>query len=249
MNIKPKITQQELETIERYLDNEMTAAEQESFNATLSQDATLQQLVNEVRALRDGVEAASIKELLETFHSEIPQAHSKVVQEPNLMLPRKKNSRFYWGVAASIVVLFGLYWILAEKNINEALYAAHFQPDPGLPTTMGTSDNYEFFDAMVDYKLGNYQQAIQKWETQLQGKPENDTLHYFLGVAKLALNREGAAISHLEKVMVQSQSIFIEDTYYYLGLAALKKGNVEAAKTYLEKSGSSASRDVLEDLP
>ncbi len=180
MNEHSPITQHELETIERYLDNEMSASEQEDFIRSISEEPRFQQKINEVRALRDGIETASLKETLDDFHKEIPLAHSKVVHKPNIIERPRRNRTVYLAVAAVAIVLIGLWQFLASGDGTEALYAEHFTPDPGLPTTMSTSDEYSFYDGMVDYKMGDYATAITKWELLLPNKPTNDTLHYFL---------------------------------------------------------------------
>src|SRR5690606_23244373 len=105
---------------------------------------------------------------------------------------------------------------------NQKLYAEFFVPDPGLPTTMSSTNNYTFFDAMVNYKQGDYKTAIKKWETLEAANTENDTLIYFLGVAHLAKGNTEDAISYLEKSKDFKDSVFKNDAYYYLGMAHLK---------------------------
>ena len=114
------------------------------------------------------------------------------------------------------------------------MFLEYFSPDPGLPTVMGNNDNYPFYEAMVDYKEGNYDVAIKKWRGLLVSKPNNDTLNYFLGVAHLANDDSKSAIPYLEKIDV-SESFFGKDAKHYLGLAHLKSGDIEKAKALLEK--------------
>ncbi len=88
---------------------------------------------------------------------------------------------------------------------------------------------------MVDYKQGNYDMAINKWEKLLAKKPENDTLNYFLGVSHLATGADNNAILFLKKV-TNSNSYFEKEARYYLGLAHLKNGEIDKAKIFLKEN-------------
>src|SRR5690606_7495717 len=128
--------------------------------------------------------------------------------------------------AAAIIVIAcaSLWWFSGSSE--ERLYDHYFFPDPGLPTTMGSAENFEFFDAMVDYKLGHYEIAISKWKKLEAKAPENDTIHYFLGAAYLAQEDAATSIHHFEKTLQTENSAFKKDAYYYLGMAHLKQKHI-----------------------
>lgn len=244
----PQITQDEFETIERYLKNEMTAAEQEQFQQQLIEDPSLQQKVNEVRMLIDGMEAATLKEQLNEYHKEVGSTHSKVVQEPKLITKPKSNRALWYSMAAVLIALFGIFWFFNRTSPNEKLFAKHYTPDPGLPTTMSTTSNYFFFEGMVDYKQGNFKEALQKWEPLLASTPENDTLHYFLGMAHLANEEAKQALPYLEKVSTMKQSSFISEANWYLGLSYLRLNQPKAAEKVLKRSDVKESQLILKEL-
>jgi tetratricopeptide (TPR) repeat protein len=110
---------------------------------------------------------------------------------------------------------------------------------------MGENDNYDFYEAMVDYKTGNYKMAINKWEKQLLAKPENDTLNYFLGSAYLAINKQEKAIDFFETISSDSNSIFKDDSYYYMALAQIRNMRIIDAKKSLLKSNHPKSQELL----
>ena len=248
MKEKQNITQEEFETIERYLTNEMTAEEQKAFVQKISGDPSLQQKVNEVRTLIDGIEASALKNTLDDFHKKLPQTHSKVVNKPKLITKSRKSKLPRYAIAAVLVIVFGISWFFNATDSNEKLFAEYFTPDPGLPTTMSTTTNYTFFDGMVDYKQKKYQAAIDKWKPLLAEKPKNDTLQYFMGVAHLANGDENTAIPFLKKIQKQQESIFYKDSFYYLGMAQLKKGNIEEAKENLQQSEQNNTQEILSEL-
>ena len=113
---------------------------------------------------------------------------------------------------------------------------------------MSTSTYYDFYDAMVNYKRGDYKTAISKWKKLEVNKSDNDTLTYFLGVAYLADKEVDLAIPYLTTASKSKESVFYDDANYYLGLAYLKKENNAEAIHFLKRSSVDKSRKLLEEL-
>lgn len=217
----------------------MPDQERENFEARLQNEPQFKLLVDDIKALILGIENQSLKEQLDTFHKDIPETTSE--STTGFFSLRK--------LAAAAVILFaisGFWWFNTPQH--ERLYSSYFSPDPGLPTTMSSDSNFEFYDAMVDYKQGNYNEAIKKWEVLKTKTPHNDTLNYFLGVAYLANKDETTAIPFLEKSLSDQSFSLSNDAYYYLALAHLKDGDIDLAKTYLKKSSLEKSEALLSEL-
>lgn len=233
------ISQEFLETVERYNDNQMPADERLIFEEKLQNDAAFKTQVEDVKTLFDGIQFQSLKEQLDLFHKETPLENK----------PSKVRYLHFikMGIAAAIIIGIGLFWMNGNSS-NDRLYAKYFTPDPGLPTTMGTTNNYTFFDGMVNYKQGDYKKAIQKWSVLEQKSPANDTLQYFLGVAYLADKNPTKAISYLSKTVDSPKNIFFEDATFYLGLAYLKVDKRTEAKNAFEKSKSDKNKIILDAL-
>ena len=236
------ISQEEFEQIENYLLNKMTNNEQLIFENNLKIDSELREKVGACKILIDAVEVQSLKEKMDDFHNDVS---SNVI---SLSKTRRKWQSF--AMAASIAVLIGLsgFWFLNNNSKNQKLYAKYYKPDPGLPTVMSTSSQYDFYDAMVNYKRGDYKLAIEKWKLLLKQKPQNDTLNYFIGVAYLADKNEIMSIPYLEKTVKQTQSIFRNEGFYYLGLAYLKNDNIQLAKKNLLLSNNDKSNEIISQL-
>ncbi|HHE64474.1 MAG TPA: tetratricopeptide repeat protein, partial [Bacteroidetes bacterium] len=201
----------------------------------------LREQVDEQQILFQAVEEQSLREKLNEFHKGIEVENTKV-----------KSIRSYkkYAIAASIALLLGLgYWLtMGQKSAHEKLYAAYFAPDPGLITPMSATSDYEFYRGMVDYKQGEYELAINRWDSLIKLNPENDTLNFFMGVSYLALEDPSQALPYLKKVSDSSQSIFNPEVFYYLGLAELKEGNTEAAKVAFETNGSEKALEIISKL-
>ena len=217
------------------LDNEALA----EFNERMNIYPDFRSTVEKQTAIMKGVEELGLKNSLERFHSEI-------VIEPE----KKWNTPSWFALAASIVLLIGIstWAIFKIGHSSDKVFSAHFKPDPGLPTTMGSSSDYEFYYGMVSYKRKEYGDAILRWEPLYAASPENDTLVYFLGVANLANGNARQAKKYLQLAGKKTESVFYEDIQYYLALSFLKENRIEEAKTTLENSESPKSSALLNAL-
>lgn len=244
MSQDTNISQELLETIERYLKNTMDAKEREDFDEKLKNNSLLSRQVNETQTLLFGVRKAIFKNKVNEFHEDLIQT-----KKPNIADNRTSISKFkYMSIAASIVLLIGGFWFFNKTKSNEALFNTYYIEDRGLETNMGETNQYAFDDAMVDYKHGKYKKAIEKWTVLLKNKPENDTLNYFLGVAYLANKNEDKAINYLKTATITTESVFINEAYFYLGLSYLKGNKTELAKKYFKQSNLQESKDILSQL-
>ena len=247
MNKDSTISQELLETVERYLNNTMDATEKLQFEKSLEENNTLRQQVEDIKILLSGIETASLREKMEEFHHQRAQ-ETKEIPVRNITQNNRTNSRLFYAVAASAVILLGIFWVFNPKNSNELLFNEYFSVDPGLPTTMGSTDEFSFYDGMVNYKRKEYDEALEKWRQLLNQKNNNDTLNYFIGVTYLAKGNTEEAIPFLEKVTTQKESMFLEDSYFYLGLSNLKNDNLKDAKENFRKSNTQEAQKILKVL-
>jgi len=238
------ISQELLEIIERYINGSMTSQELKDFNQLLELDKDFKIKVEDIKTMLYGIETQALKEQLDTFHKDIPKTEVKKSKYKKVRYLNLSKI----AAAAAIIIAVGSIWFFSTPK-NDKLYTNYFKPDPGLPTTMSSTDNFDFYDAMVNYKHGDYQIAIDKWKVLQERKPENDTLNYFLGVAHLANKSVSDAIPFLERsIEAEDSFVFLDDAYYYLGLAYLKEGNTELAKKNLSISNTKTSKEIISKL-
>lgn len=233
-------SQEQLETFDRYIKNQMGVEEKLAFEEKLAADAVLKNVFQEYNDMIFTLEGTILKEKMNRFHLNVDANKNKI---KFLEKPKKVN----YFVAASVVILigFGSIWFFNLKNEGQSLFNNYFVPDPGFPTVMSKTHNYEFYSAMVEYKLGNYNKAITQWEKLLVKNSKNDTLHYFLGSAYLANKNPKKSIPFLQSVINDKNTYFKDDAYYYLGMAYLQIENMVEAKRYLKNSNSAKAKEVL----
>ncbi|MBW8244924.1 hypothetical protein K1F50_19110 [Muricauda oceani] len=235
-------TREEQELFESCLLDQMTPAEKAGFESRMASDPTLKAKFLEFKALFGAIEEAGLRLAMDHFH--------EGVQDDGKERRLSTASRTVYRMAAAIAVLMTLggIWYFYYPNDNERLFAAYYTPDPGLPTVMGNSDNYMFYEAMVDYKQEDYGTALQKWKGLLPGKMDNDTLNYFMGSAHLAKGEADKAISYFDRVLVHDSTPFRSEAAFYKGLAHLKMNEVREALKSLEHTSDDRARELAQKL-
>lgn len=228
-----------LHQIDRYLLGRLEGEELKNFELRLKNDGDLREMVAQQRLLLEGIEEFHLKNQLDHYHRQMEVENID-----------KKPLTIWLAIAASIVILIGVsFWAITDtQSAAQKVFAKNFQPDPGLPTTMGTTSEYEFYSGMVSYKRKKYSEAIALWEPLYTENPTNDTLVYFLGVAHLAKGDNVAAEQYLKMAHSIETSIFVEEANYYLALTLLKENKVHEAKKILENSSFPASIGLMEQI-
>lgn len=245
MEDKNNISQELLETIERYLKNTMTADEHTSFEKQLEESPILRQQVDETKMLFSGIKKAVLKKKLHTFHEELEVGKSATKRETKVF---KLNFKTL-SVAATVLILVGGFWFFNRPSKNDRLFNTYFEKPIGLPTVMGgNAEQFEFLDAMVEYKIGDYDSAIKRWEALQEENQTNDTLQFYLGVAYLARGNQKMAIPQLKKVIQNDQSHFQNSGFYYLGLAYIKDEKRNLAIEMLKKTTAIETKELITEL-
>lgn len=243
-NFSEYLSQEEQELFEQFLLGQMNAGEEEQFRMKLANDLKFSENFQQFKIMFRTVEEDGLRLMFNEIHTETEEVNHKI----KLKRPFQRYQLFIAAAISLLIVIGGGYLFLNKGNSNAALYKKYYSVDPGLPTVMGESNNYEFYVGMVDYKQGKYEVAIEKWNNLLKENRNNDTLNYFLGSAYFAKNNEKEAAPFFEKVTKNEQSSFYNDSQFYLGLIALKEGETQIAKTHFEFSKQVKSDEILKQL-
>ncbi len=207
----------------------------------------LDEKIKEVQSVGNQIEDRIKQSKIKEFQKEASILH-KQSEVGNVGSSKTKSKTIWYSVAAILIVVIGMFWLLDSNDTSKIIFAENFKPDIGLPLQMGTTNNYEFYEGMVDYKQGNYKEATMAWQELLKKNPESDTLNYFLGVANLAQGNSSKSLLYLEKQGKFQESIFKDDAPYYAALAYIKLGNLNAAKVLLQNHPSERNTALLQTL-
>lgn len=152
----------------------------------------------------------------------------------------QRNKYLYIGIAASLLLLITAVLTITFMNDETSDVAALYQPYPNILQKRDiTSDPLAI--ALNDYSKKAYQSALAKLNDI---SPSNDTIRFYSGLCHFSLGQLDQSISSLEKL--SPQSIFYEQSIWYLGLAWYAKDDEELALQYLQtiKSGQFNFREA-----
>jgi len=224
--------------MEAYLNGSMPRAERTRFDKELAADTRLQEELNFVKAAMDMVATASLREDMDTWHEE-------------LHTPRRFS--FTWiGIAAGIAIMLGtaLWFALSQhEQPTHQLWKQYHRIDPGLPVPMSAEaeHHYRFYDAMVDYKVGKYEQAFAKWGALAATADYLDTLHFYQGAALYNLQQYQEAVAYFEQLTEAPESPFADKARLYLVLCLLKLNQPERIRALHVPHGSTYA-DTLKHI-
>ena len=245
MNTNNPILPQELEEIEQYLFGKLPENQLLSFTKRLESDGDLRDKVHTVRLINIGIQEDQLARDLQRFNEDLNRSPQ------NQNVPKRNIPSIQFLLAAASVLILaaiGVFLFFVNPAKEERLYSEYYKPDSGLISSMSTSDDYIFDRAMIDYKTGEYQSAIQSWNSLLKERPGNDSLEYFIASSYLALDNYEEAITHFKKVTTQGSSLFEADANWYLGLAYLKLKQTDKAILSIEKSEHPQKEELLKKL-
>lgn len=240
MSWNRSVTNEEWEIIDRYLDGTMEGEELQQFVLKLEQDESWREKTESCRLIRAGIAEAALAEKMKTW----PATQSRSDNDTNTHVPVRKMLRWVAAACVVLAIASGIVWWLNQPGENEKIYSKYYQPDPGLLTVMGPAESYQFDQAMVDYKSGEYKKAAEGWEA-LRGVYTSDTLHYFIASAWQANGEWEKAEQNYSVVVSDINSALYSDACWYLGLIHLRNGKEEEARTWIGNSSHALKDELL----
>ena len=237
--------------IESYLGGDMSPEDKVRFEKEVQADAELQkELIIYERInfhVTDHIKASEIPDrewinkLEETLGSdEINEIKDRLAayakKHNNTPQPLKRRTPYKLLIAAllTIACLSTVFLTLWNSNSTDKLYAA-FYNESDLPsfTTRNTPQN-ALNTAVLAYKNGGYEEALQEFDTYLKTEKVIDTTVFlYVGMTQLQLGQEQAAIKSLDRV-ANSQLLDKSMGLWFKALALLKMDNSQQAKAVLQ---------------
>ena len=212
----------EFEKIEQYILGKMSEVERRDFEALMESDESLKKEVEIYHSLISGIKVRGFKKKLEGYT--IPDSEDGAIREQKIFSIKRLS------IAASIVGLLVAGWFVFNKNSppSKDLMAEVFFKDAGLPTVMGESKQYTFYDAMVDYRYGKVEKAFSKW-SQNTSDISKDTLNYYMAMASIEMDALYRADSLLLTITPSSE-LYEKAKWYRVKILLLKGRSDEALK-------------------
>jgi len=245
------------EKIENYLNCTLIGADLEAFEEQLQGDTKLLEKVKLMRnvdaVLSDEADLA-FQQMVETeaglFLDELDleEAEQSVANTSSVQKIGGWNRK--WAIAASFLLLMVsmvLLWQVQSNHpvSNEDLFATHFDTYRLNKNVRGVGDSpTEFQKGIQHYNANEFEAATQVFEALTAQEPNDLSLAFCLGNAYL--NQEppqlDLAQSQFEKIISDGGSIHVPKAQWYMALVAVKKGDLEQAKTLLKQVEQSGDK-------
>lgn len=251
------MNEQYIDTIHRYLNGIMPAAEREAFEAEIRTNPELQEDVETERLLLAGLERsgqAEIQKTIQNVHQKLKtEGFFESVQEketPSLTVShssKRTPMNRILAIAASLVILAGVVWFFTRGGAPvdpETLFANNYRPDADLDRakttitsleSMGmagvTTDSDTLRQALQLYEDGQLEEAQKMLTDLFAAHPDNETTQYYLGVVHMAQSHYAKAIELLLPLSRSESADYKNEALWNLGLCYLKTENgVEDAR-------------------
>lgn len=220
--------------IERYLADELPAAERAAFRERLASDPELAREVELHREIGESITDRA-PDMLKT---QLRAIHAREFPAPPQRAPifflRQKS---ILAVAASIVLIAAALFYFAGFNdpTPEEIFAEYFEPYPALQYNRDAPSNTDEIlrNAFLAYQQKNYSQAIILFDSAQTNMPRNVAADFYLAVSSLAAGDPRRAMDLLQPIAANDSLGFSDPAHWYLALAYLANNDTSAAKAIL----------------
>ncbi len=216
------------ELLEKYFQGNLNANEQAAFDTLLNEDASFKEEVAlqlSIKRVAEEYDDNEFRSMLSDFEAE---------HQPKKVFRLERYSK--WLVAASVVLIAGLTYILTLNNpTTQELFAQNFQPYENVvhPIVRGTEEQDQKTKAFIAYETGDYELAVSLF-SDLYEKDKQPYYLFYKANALLKLEKAQEAIPLL-KEHLKTKDTLKEKSTWYLALAYLKIEDKENARTLLQQ--------------
>lgn len=226
---------------DHYLQGELTADAKNEFEKQLLEDP---EFTSEFETFKDVhfqlANRFGIEQERDAFKQNLTQISEQHFNTKPKVIGLKP---WYLAVAASVAVLFGLFFFNYNQN---PVFADYNNPEQASFTVRGTVDE-TLKQAEDMYNAKRYNKAIPLFETVLQ-KQYTAEIQFFYGVSLLEESHYLKAEAVFNELK-NGASAYKEKALWYLALSKLKQKDYEACKQILESiSEDYEGYDQVEEL-
>ncbi len=246
--------ERDLERIEQYLNDQLSAEERTAVEHRLSEDKDFLALKEDFVALKEGIEQAGRNALRHTMDSwekdlgnplEEPQGEQRSLG-PSLIMR--------WAAVFLVGVVSVVAWYFGANQSHKRLYNNYFEvyANVVLPNTRSNETLTKEEQAFLAYDNEDYERAVQLFNQILEAEQKEYVLFYS-AQAHMVLNEHAEAIKYLQDVL-RRQGLLVSQARWYLALCYLHTKETEKAKEQLkvlaegDSSYSERANELLQEM-
>jgi tetratricopeptide (TPR) repeat protein len=215
-----------IEEIEDYLSGELDEHLEYSIEDEISIN---QSLASEVRLFNEINEAISEKDVMNLRLA--LSAMGKNTKRPEMRgirsaLSFKLKNRFWYAVAASVVVFIGInIFFYDHSNTNSKIYSEFYQPavcSSGTTRSRTNAEELILNQALTMLNKKEYDEALKLFSDILDKDNKNSAAIFYTGTIYQMKGQYADAIQLYSKVAENEDNLFTEQSNWYIGLCYLK---------------------------
>jgi tetratricopeptide (TPR) repeat protein len=219
--------------LEEYLDGLLSKQERILFEEILRNDPELMKEFRLRKNVNKALQEKDIVELRDTLDIILGYvSKSKKIY---------RNPLFISSAAASIALIITFSWISffsSPKVTSQELFVGNYLKYPAVScfrsnTHIAKKDLLIFF-AFEAYESNDYAKSQEYLYKLRKTDNSNYMIEFYLALCELELNNLDQSEKLLTELINAQNHVFLEQSYWYLGLLYLKQDNIEKAKEVFE---------------
>ncbi|MEM6396534.1 MAG: hypothetical protein AAF741_09315 [Bacteroidota bacterium] len=149
------------------------------------------------------------------------------------------------AVAASVLLLLGLFGWYRSQTTEQQLFAEYFEPIPRYGyvsvRSLGASSDEVLATALRAQSSGDYSLSIASWNAYLESESDNADYrpHLYLALAQIEIGRLEEAAENLNQLPPSFDTEIGEEAEWYRALLYLRLEKEDEAKYHLKRLSSS----------
>ena len=171
--------------------------------------------------------------------------HNPEMTEPTPKWHQRKPLRIGFSILLVGLLAFGIYSFLPKKT--DRIVARFFEPYPAKDFVKGKEADAKVNQAILAYQKGDYHEAIEKFDITREYAGDLPAL-FFKANAYLAIGDPLFAIGILEQHNALGPTAKDPRIHWYLGLAYLKRGQMNKARSLLKKVAEQPSLEAYKKI-
>ena len=216
------------ERIDAYFNQRLTQDEIDQFNQDLGSDEEFKRQFEFAKEVFNAIQDKEANQFEQDLAAVIREKNTRTISTST---GGRQRRMFLYGVAASILLLFGFWHFFLNTSVSGSeLYADNYQTyEYSFSRDDETDDAAKLFDL---YSQGKYNEFITEANsiTSLERKKE-----FYLAMAFMETKQFNEAKPILQKLSEVNQGDYSDGALWYLALIYVQEGDNEFAKTTLNQ--------------
>ncbi len=224
--------------IQDYFENKMSEADTTDFKIEIENNKDLQNEVAEYKTIVSGIETFGMQQMLDQIHEE------EITKKPKSSV----NSLKIIGLVALLALIGALAYQLINipqkenvEPLEEPVYQSNIQYAKsmksleGLPVTLSSDNQAAFQEAMIAYRMKDFNKADKLFEQINASNRISDTISIYHANVLIELGQYQQAISLLSPLTITDNSPYYYDAIWFQAKAYLSYDKLDSARVMIKK--------------